>query len=137
MTLLEKLNRIPPCICRLMAKDASGMLMSNDEIRRRTGWGKTRLRRIVSATSFKDITVSEVDAFLSACGLSWSTQRRLIWLMQIAWRNGGLQTMRHLRYKTGSQASMIKRHQKRIAKILSKQQHHENTYHYPGSKTVD
>jgi len=104
-----------------MAKDGHGRLMSNAEIMRITGWGKSRLKRVASATSFRDLTVGEVDAFLAACGLRWSSQRRLLWLMQRAWRNGGLQTMRHLRFKTGWQASMVKRRQKRIQQLLSKQ----------------
>lgn len=120
-TLIEKLDRIPPCIARLMAKGKDGRLMSNAELKRITGWGKSRLKRVVSATSFKDVTVGEADIFLSACGLTWSSQRRLLWLMQRAWRNGGLHTMAHLRYKTGWQASMVKRHQKRIQQLLIKQ----------------
>lgn len=119
-TITEKLDRIPPCVVRLMAKDASGKLMSNEELTRRTGWGRSRLRRIAGATSFKNLTVGEADTFLTACGLTWSSQRRLLFLMQRAWRNGGLQTMNHLRYETGWQASMVMRHQRRIEKLLSK-----------------
>lgn len=120
MTLLQKLDRLPPCIVRIMAKTSDGRLMSNNEIKKRTGWGKSKLRRVSSATSFKNVTVGEVDAFLEACGLQWSSQRRLIWLLQRAWRNGGIQTMRHLAFRTGWQASMVSRHQRRIEKLLSK-----------------
>lgn len=121
-TLRHKLDRIPPCICRLMAKNVAGRLMSNAELKLITGWGNSKLKRIASATTFRDLTVGEVDQFLAACGLRWSSQRRMLWLMQLAWRNGGLQTMRHLRYETGWQASMIKRHQRRIEQLLSKKQ---------------
>lgn len=120
MTLTAKLDRLPPCIARLMAKDANGKLMSNEEIKRRTGWGRSKVRKICAATSFKNITVGEADAFLTACGLSWSAQRQLLWLMRRAWLNGGLQTMNHLKMKTGWQASMVQRHQRRIEKLLMK-----------------
>lgn len=103
-----------------MAKNVAGRLMSNAELKLITGWGNSKLKRIASATTFRDLTVGEVDQFLAACGLRWSSQRRMLWLMQLAWRNGGLQTMRHLRYETGWQASMIKRHQRRIEQLLSK-----------------
>lgn len=119
MTLTQKMDRIPPCICRLMAKDVSGRLMSNEEIKRQTGWSANKLRRITSATTFKNITIGEADTFLSVCGLRWSAQRQLLWLMRRAWLNGGLQTMRHLTFRTGWQASMVKRHQRRIEKLLS------------------
>lgn len=119
-TLTSKLDRVPPCVVRIMAKGPDGMLASNAELKKRTGWGKSKLRRVSNATSFTNVTVGEVDAFTEACGQSWSSQRRLIWLMKLAWRNGGLQTMRHLKFKTGWQASMIARHQKRIEKLLSK-----------------
>lgn len=119
-SLMAKLDRIPPCVARLMAKGPNGTLASNAELKRRTGWGQSKLKRVSSATSFKNITVGEADAFLEACGLRWSSQRRMLWLMQRSWRNGGLQTMRHLRFRTGWQASMVKRHQRRIEKLLSK-----------------
>jgi hypothetical protein len=126
-TLLQKLDRLPPCLCRLMAKGSNGKLASNAEIKRRTGFGKSKLRRVSSATTFKNVTVGEVDAFLAACGLRWSTQRRLLWLLQRTWRNHGavrpdwVLAMRHLSTtKTGWQASMVRRHQRRIEKLLSK-----------------
>lgn len=96
--------------------------MSNAEIMKVTGWGKSKLMRVSSATSFRDVTVGEADQFLAACGLRWGSQRRLLWLMQRAWRNGGLHTMNHLKFKTGWQASMVRRHQRRIEQLLSKKQ---------------
>lgn len=104
-----------------MAKGADGRLMSNLELCRRTGWSRHRVRRLSDATSFRDCTVGEVDTFLKACGLRWSTQRRLIYLIGRAVKNGGIQSMRHLRYEPGVswQAAMIAGHQQRIKKLLT------------------
>lgn len=121
MTLLDKLDRIPPWLCRLMAKSSDGRLMSNSELCKRTGWGKGRVRKLCESTSFRHCTVEEVDVFLTACGFHWSNQRRLIFLIGRAVKTSGIQAMRHLRYAPGAgwQASMIKRHQQRIEKLLS------------------
>lgn len=119
-SLTSKLDRVPPCILRLMARGPSGKLATNSELKKRTGWGNSRLRRVSNATTFADITVNEADVFTEACGYKWSSQRRLLWLMSRAWRSGGLEIMRHLSFNTGWQASMIKRHQRRIEQLLSK-----------------
>lgn len=116
MTLTDKLNRLPPCICRLLAKK-SGRLMTDDELVAATGWGKTRLRTLYNSTSWENITVGDADKFLTACGLTWSSQRRQRWLLQLA--GNDISRMRHLRATTGWQASMVQRHQARIARLLS------------------
>lgn len=120
MTLLEKLNRLPPVIARLMAKH-NGRLMSDVELCKRTGWGKKRLRRVYRASSWKNVTIEEVDVFLGACGLSWSSQRRQRWLLNLALkRSEGFELeMRHLKPNTFWEAGMIKALNKHVERLLS------------------
>lgn len=115
--LEAKLSRLPPVICRFLAKGPDGLLASDRCLMERTGWGKTRLRRIYGSASWAGITVGEVDAYLEACGLSWSSQRRERWLLQL--NADDITRMRHLRAATGWRASMVQRHIDRLRKALA------------------
>lgn len=119
--LVSKLDRVPPWLCRLMARGPDGLLMTSAELCRRTGWRKQKLRRIAEAKSFRDFKAGEIDTFITACGLCWSRQRKLLYLISLAVQRGGIQTMQHFRHKPGVswQASMIIRHQRRIQKLFA------------------
>lgn len=117
-TLLAKLDRLPPVIVRLFFARLNGRLMTDKELRQRTGWGKKRLLRVYRATSWKNVTVGEVDALLSACGLRWSSQRRQLFLLQLAIERGGLERMRHLRATTFWERQMINNLIKQYHKLV-------------------
>jgi len=93
--------RIPPCVCRILAKNPGkdGLVMTDVELRQKTGWGEKRLLSVYQSASWADITVGDMDLFLWACGLHPSKQRRYTWLLRRAWKNGmdGIRKMRHLR----------------------------------------
>lgn len=115
MTLLEKLDRLEPLICRMMARQGNRFL-SDRELMESTGWGLSKLRRIYNSKSWASIAVQDVDTFMRACGISWSSQRRIRWLLKL---NGyDITKMRHLQFRTGWQAAMILRHQRRILRLL-------------------
>lgn len=100
LTLTERLNRLPPVFCRILAKTADGALMTDSQLCARTGWGKTRLRSVYQSLSWSEVTVAEVDTFMSACGLGWSSTRRQLWLLNRAWAKGGVKgllSMRHMK----------------------------------------
>lgn len=96
-TLLEKLDRLPPCVCRLLAQ-RDGRLLTEQQMKRLTGWSLDKLSRIASARTWRAITAGDIDKFLSACGLSWSAQSRSRWYLKIAVRRGaaGIERMRHV-----------------------------------------
>lgn len=119
MTLLEKLDRLPPAFARLFAKHERH-LASDDEMMRRTGWGETKLRRISRADSWRGVAVADVDCFLKACGLTWSAQRRQRWLLKLAANGTGLERMRHLRHKKFWQACQVQKHIRRLKRIFDK-----------------
>ncbi len=118
MTLLEKLDRLPPIVCRMMAK-CDGQFMSDPQIMALTDWGKAKLTRIYNATSWAGISVGDADLFLRACGLSWSSQRRVRWLLRRV--GGDISKMRHLQSDKPWRISMVRRHQKRIERLLKRE----------------
>ncbi len=116
-SLLAKLDRLPPIMCRLLAKH-NGSLITDVELMRRTGWGKRRLRWVYKRMSWRRISVEEVDAFLSACGFKWTTQRRQRWLLQLASNRDDLTKMRHLRGSSFSDVQRIKRLISQLERLL-------------------
>ena len=119
MTLTEKLDRLPPCICRLLASN-NGELATDAEMRLITGWGKTKFENISRAKTWAGISVCDVDAFLLACGISWSAQRKLRWKLLQAVKSGGIQRMRHLRRPIAQRASRVATLLKRTEELLRK-----------------
>ena len=124
MTLVEKLDRLPPCFVRILAKH-NGNLMTDSELVSRTGWSKNKLRRIYTAATWKETSVGDADLFIKACGLKWSSQRRQRWLIALAISKGGIHTMRHLKPKrlnkagNGWRANQLRLHLKQIEKAFS------------------
>jgi hypothetical protein len=118
MTLVEKLDRLPPCIVRVMAKHNNRMI-TDPELMRRTGWGRRKLMAVYKSASWDGIKVGDVDNFLKACGMSWSSQRRQRWLLQLAIKNGGIHKMQHLKTDTGWRGNQLRLHLMRIEKLLS------------------
>lgn len=115
MTLVEKLNRLPPCLCRLLAKH-DGKLMTDVQLMRTTGWSKKKLERISRSRSWSKISVEDADWFLLACSLSWSAQRKKLWMLKLASEKGldGIRRMRHLRSTRKSVVTMLLRRTERI-----------------------
>lgn len=121
MTLTEKLDRLPPFICRILAK-SNGRLMTTPELMKRTGFGHVKLERISKQTSWAKISVQDVDLFLDACGIKWSSQRRIRWLLQLAIRKGRLHKMRHFKTTTRIEAAQVRSHLTRIEKLFIENQ---------------
>lgn len=123
MTLTEKLNRLPPCIVRILAKH-NGKLITDPELMRRTGWGKRYLRSVYNSASWDGIKVGDVDKFLAACGMSWSTQRRQRWLIQLGYHKtgsviDGIKSMQHLQNDVGWRGNQLRLHLNRIERLLA------------------
>jgi len=125
VTLAQKLDRLPPCICRLLARcGVSGELLTDGELRRVTGWSREKLRRIAESKTWNGIPVQDVDVFLIACNLTWSTQSRQRWILKRATEKGleGIRRMRHLRKPVAQKAGRVLRLLKRTEEILKNSQ---------------
>lgn len=117
MTLEEKLNRLPPFIARLLAK-SNGRLMTTAELMAKTGFGHEKLERISKQKSWARIAVADVDTFLQACGLNWSSQRRQRWLLELAISKGRLHKMRHFKTSNRIDAAQVQSHLRRVEKMF-------------------
>lgn len=117
-SLREKLDRLPPIICRLLARD-NGRLISDVELAKRTGWCKTKLRRLYRAKSWGHVKVGDVDKFLAACGMKWSTQRRQRRLLKIVLEGNGIENMKHMKASTRREAAMIAMIIRHVNRLLS------------------
>ena len=70
MTLLEKANQFPPCVCRFLARKKCGQApMSSREIAALAGLSKARVDSLSLLSSWKGIPIDTVAAFSKACGV--------------------------------------------------------------------
>lgn len=118
MTLEEKLNRLPPFLARLLAK-SNGRLMTTPELVKKTGFCHEKLERISKQRTWAKITVRDVDLFLSACGLKWSTQRRQRWALALAIKKGRLDKLRHFKTSTQFGPAQVRSHLLRVEKLFN------------------
>lgn len=95
----------------------NGKFISDSKLAAKLGWGVRRLRTVYRSKSFGSVRVADVDAFLNACGLTWSSQRRV--RSQLRDIGANFYQMRHMRTTVYNQASMIRRHQKQLEKVLA------------------
>jgi len=120
--------KIAPCICRILAKakgrDQRDRVMTDAELMKRTGWGKKHLRAVYQQGTWKNITNGDTDLFLWACGLHPSKQRRYLWLLKRALRNGmeGILKMRHLRADVAWQRNQVRTLLRMIGRVLEDEQ---------------
>lgn len=119
MTLVEKLDRLPPCLIRIMAKK-NGRLMTDPELMELTGWGRSKLRAVYQSATWSNVRAGDIDRFLKACGMSWSKQRTQRWLLKRAIEKGGVETMGHLKRDTGWRGRQFDIHTDRIEELLSR-----------------
>ena len=75
MRLIEKLDRMPPFLCRLMAR-RNGRSPSNKELSAESGIPLTTLRRICEKKSWEDVPVGLAQKFSTACGVDLLRQTR-------------------------------------------------------------
>lgn len=72
MSLLAKVDRFPPFICRLLARTRHGYHgLSHDEIALRSGLPKSTVADLSFKTSWGGVTVEVADKFSAACGVDF------------------------------------------------------------------
>lgn len=103
---------ICPALCRILAriKDPTTgeiRLMTDRELMERTGWGLKHLRGVYQATTWDNVTVGDLNNFVSACGIRPATQRRFVWLLRRVEKSGDFRRLRHLRKCQGWRENQI------------------------------
>lgn len=72
MTLLEKINRCPPAVCRLLARTRSRntqRVLSNRELAQRSGLHHCTIIKLSRMLKWDGVTHRTYDRFTAACGV--------------------------------------------------------------------
>ncbi len=90
MRLLERLNKFPPFLCRLVARKNHGEeLLSERDIAKRSGLARDYVRRLSRLTAWDQVPTKTVQRFSDACGVNllapwrhvhWLRRRKTAWL---------------------------------------------------------
>lgn len=101
--LLSKADRLPPFVCRLIAREKNGRKpLSYSAIAKETGLSRSRVAEILVATSWKRIPVEDADKIAGACGVDLSTPGRYYkWMKKAA--------LMHIHTGTAAQKKMFAR----------------------------
>lgn len=79
MILSEKLNRIPPYLCRYVARTRDGRRgLTHAEIARAAKLNVSTVKEISFALSFDNFTVKTATAFSIACGVNHLAAERVV-----------------------------------------------------------
>lgn len=79
MTILQKLDRLPPCACRLIAKIRNGRGWrgpSHRELETISGIPKSTIAQITFRKTWRGIAIEIVDTFSAACGVDHLNVKR-------------------------------------------------------------
>lgn len=81
MTVLERLDRFPPCRCRLSARDGLGLL-STRKLAQKAGLKRSFVHDISLLTSWATVSVGVALAFSQACGVNLLKIKRRRYLLR-------------------------------------------------------
>lgn len=104
MTILEKCNKFPPFLCRLVARKVHGRQpMTNAEIARKSGLSIANVDKLARARNWNHCTLKTVAAFAMGCGVDLLRPRR---------------HLDYLRRRKKAQWQASKAHSKYVARLL-------------------
>lgn len=69
MTILERLDRVPPCLCRLVARKNRIVALNTREIAKRSGLNPRTVSEISRCVSWDGWSITTIDRFSRACGV--------------------------------------------------------------------
>lgn len=75
--LLDILNKMPPCLCRILARE-DGRALSLAELSERTGIDKSYLSKLSRRDKWDGTKIDTIEAFADACGVDLLHPRRQI-----------------------------------------------------------
>lgn len=74
--LLSRLNRFPPCLCRVIARDERGRPLTSHEIAERGGISRTQVDRIARLTDWASVPIGTADRYLYGSNINPFQLRR-------------------------------------------------------------
>lgn len=75
-TYLLQLDELPPYKCWMLARRRGGIPITQQEIRRATGWNKKKVEKMCGLKTWAEVPVMEADQFRAACGVNRANERR-------------------------------------------------------------
>jgi hypothetical protein len=69
-----RLNRYPPVLCRLLAREKRGRPLTTAEIAERSGLPPAKVEAISASISWDGIEVEDMRRFVQACGCDFDNQ---------------------------------------------------------------
>lgn len=98
---VERLDRLPPFVCLLIARHKDGSPVSIKEIAKRLGVSLYAVRKVLTLTSWATVPVAKVDAYRDACGVTPKTERlQVAYLRRTMALPTGLRHAKHMRHQT-------------------------------------
>lgn len=71
MTLLDKLNALPPMFCRYVARTANGRRgLTTSELETKSGLSRTTIKELTYRVTWNNITNEVTHRFMQACGVN-------------------------------------------------------------------
>jgi len=78
-TILAAANLIPPCLCRLVARQNHGSRgITHAELARRSGLSKSKVMDLSFRTSWDGVSIDVLQRFALACGVNHMQTRRTL-----------------------------------------------------------
>ena len=102
---LERLDKLPPCICWALARTRRGPIPLKT-ISERTGLGYKSLYRYLASPTWADVPVRHVDALRQACGITPSNEKHHLWHLKRCLTGRVTVGLRHLNGKRVSRVLM-------------------------------
>lgn len=113
MSLLEKLDAIPPCIFRILAAE-HGVALGPDEIAKRSGLSRSTVQRTSTLKTWAGVKIEVAEKFVRGCGYSISNFKEPLRRMRVL-QEHGLAGLKHLNvrstaplWKRGANGNRIK-----------------------------
>lgn len=102
-TILQKLERIPPFVCRLIARENHGNRgLTHADLAQRSGLAVSTIKSFSFATTFRGRDIEKCQAFALACGVNHlAAERQIEFIKRRRWV--------HVERATGNQARMYQR----------------------------
>lgn len=105
MTLLERLNILPPYLMRVLAA-RYGRALGPDEIARRSGLSRSTIQRTSTRKSWAGIRIDVAIKYAKGCGFELGQNKNALRKLRLVQKNG-IASLKHL--KVSPNAPLFKR----------------------------
>lgn len=83
MTIFQKAERLPPFVCRLLARSKNGWKpLSHSDIAKASGIARSTVAKLSSLTSWKGVAIDVADRFAAACGVNLLTPGKYFFMLR-------------------------------------------------------